>query len=148
MRVIIAGGRDYHEYKTLLEAINQAQFDITTVVSGGAKGVDALGEQYAIETNKTLHIYEADWERHGRAAGPLRNKKMAENADALIAIWDGKSRGTKNMIETAHKHNLLVFVKYTNDGSAMKYAGNTVAFATKVKIDFSKLIDKWIEEEK
>lgn len=111
MKVIIAGGRDYHNYDTLIDAIEEAQFDIKEVVSGGAKGVDALGERYAMEKNKTLHIYEADWERHGRAAGPLRNKKMAENADALIAIWDGKSKGTKNMIETAEKHNLLVFVK-------------------------------------
>ena len=96
---------------TLLEAIEEAQFDITEVVSGGAKGVDRLGEQYAMIRNIPLHIYEADWERNGRAAGPLRNKKMAENAEALIAIWDGVSRGTKNMIETAEKHGLLVYVK-------------------------------------
>lgn len=111
LRVIIAGGRDIHDYNLITEAIEECQFPIATVVSGGAKGVDALGEKYAIETNKTLHIYEADWERHGRAAGPIRNRKMAENADALIAIWDGKSRGTKNMIETATKLGLLVYVK-------------------------------------
>jgi hypothetical protein len=113
MRVIIAGSRDYNNYDTLLEAIEEAQFDITEVVSGGAKGVDRMGEEYAVILNKPLHIYEADWERHGRAAGPLRNKKMAENADALIALWDGKSRGTRNMIETAEKHGLLIYVKLT-----------------------------------
>ena len=111
MKVIIAGGRDYHNYDTLLEAIKESQFEISTVVSGGAKGVDALGERYAIETNRTLNIYAADWETHGRAAGPIRNRKMAENADALIALWDGQSRGTKNMIETATKKGLIVFVK-------------------------------------
>lgn len=111
LRVIIAGGRDIHDYNLIIEAIEECQFPIATVVSGGAKGVDALGEKYAIETNKTLHIYEADWEKHGRAAGPIRNRKMAENADALIAIWDGKSKGTKNMIETATKLGLLVYVK-------------------------------------
>lgn len=111
MNVIIAGGRDYHNYETLLEAIEEAQFEITTVVSGGAKGVDALGEQYAEEQDLNLKIFRADWETHGRAAGPIRNRKMAENADALIAVWDGKSRGTKNMIETAQKLGLLVYVK-------------------------------------
>jgi len=111
MKTIIAGGREIHDYQLVLDAIEEANLNITTVVSGGAKGVDALGEQYAMNMNLTLHIYEADWERHGRAAGPLRNRKMAENADALIAIWDGKSRGTKNMIETATKLGLVVYVK-------------------------------------
>lgn len=111
MKTIIAGGREIHDYDLVLEAISDANIDITTVVSGGAKGVDSLGEQYAEAMNIPLHIYKADWERHGRAAGPIRNRKMAENAEALIAIWDGKSRGTKNMIETAKKLGLLVFVK-------------------------------------
>ena len=61
--------------------------------------------------NLPLQIYRADWETHGRAAGPIRNRKMAENASALIALWDGASRGTKNMIETAQKKGLLVYVK-------------------------------------
>ena len=111
MRVIIAGGRDYHNYNTLLDAIVECNFNIQTVVSGGAKGVDALGERYAEGADVPLKIYRADWENNGRAAGPLRNQKMAENADALIALWDGKSRGTKNMIETATKMGLLVYVK-------------------------------------
>jgi len=111
LRVIIAGGRDIHDYNLVKEAIAECQFPIATVVSGGAKGVDAMGEQYAEEMNLKLNIYPADWETHGRAAGPIRNRKMAENADALIAIWDGKSRGTKNMIETAQKKGLLVYVK-------------------------------------
>lgn len=111
MKVIIAGSRDYDDYDVLLEAINEAQFDISTVVSGGARGVDALGERYASETNKALDIHKADWKAHGRGAGPVRNKKMAENADALIAIWDGQSPGTKNMIETATSKGLRVYVK-------------------------------------
>lgn len=111
MKVIIAGGRDYHNYDTVLEAIKESHFTISVVVSGGASGVDALGEQYALDRNIPLHIYIADWKRDGKAAGPLRNRKMAENADALIAVWDGKSKGTKNMIETAEKMGLYVYVK-------------------------------------
>lgn len=111
MRVIIAGCRHFTDYELVDMAIKESNLDITTVISGGAKGVDRLGEIYAESMNITLHVFEADWERHGRAAGPIRNRKMAENADALIAVWDGKSRGTKNMIETAKKLGLLVFVK-------------------------------------
>lgn len=115
MKVIIAGGRDYHNYDKLLTAIQNAQFEITTVISGGANGVDALGEQYAENMYLPLNVYHADWEQHGRAAGPIRNRKMAENADALIALWDGKSKGTKNMIETATKKGLLVYVERTDE---------------------------------
>ena len=111
MRVIIAGGRDYHNYNTLLDAVNECNFNIQSVVSGGATGVDALGERYAEAADVPLKRYLADWKNKGRAAGPLRNHMMAENADALIALWDGKSRGTKNMIETATKMGLLVYVK-------------------------------------
>jgi hypothetical protein len=114
MITIIAGGRDIHDYELLLDAIEEAPFDITTVVSGGAKGVDAMGERFAEDMNLSLKIFNADWQTHGRAAGPIRNRKMAENAEALIALWDGKSRGTKNMIETATKHGLLVYVKRTD----------------------------------
>lgn len=111
MRVIIAGGRNVHDYSKLLEAIDECQFPIATVVSGGAKGADAMGERYAEEMNLKLNLFYPDWDLHGRAAGPIRNRKMAENADALIALWDGQSRGTKNMIETAKKLGLLVYVK-------------------------------------
>ena len=110
-KVIIAGGRDIHDYQLVLDAIKEANFNITTVVSGGAPGIDKLGEQYATEMNLPLHIYFADWKKDGKAAGPIRNAKMADNADALIAIWDGASKGTKNMIETAAKKRLAVYVK-------------------------------------
>lgn len=108
MRVIIAGCRDIYDYDLLLEAIRTSNFNITTVISGGASGVDALGERYAQEMDIPLKVYKADWERYGKAAGPMRNKKMAEAADAVIAIWDGESRGTFNMMQTATKMGLAV----------------------------------------
>jgi hypothetical protein len=113
MKTIIAGGRDITDYQLVLDAIKESQFPISTVVCGGAKGVDSLGERYATEMNLQLNMFIPDWDTHGRAAGPIRNRKMAENAEALIAVWDGKSRGTKNMIETARKLGLLVYVKLT-----------------------------------
>lgn len=57
-----------------------------------------------------LTIFKADWDKHGKAAGFKRNTEMAKYADALIAFWDGKSKGTKHMIDTAKSHNLKVRV--------------------------------------
>lgn len=111
MKVIIAGCRDCWAWDKLLDAIEEAQFDIKTVLCGGASGVDRMGEHFATEMNIPVQYWLADWHTNGKAAGPIRNRKMAENADALIALWDGKSPGTKNMIETARKKGLKVYVK-------------------------------------
>ena len=115
MKVIIAGGRDFTDYELLKKACNfylKNTADIE-IVSGHAPGADALGEQYAKEKNLLLTIIPADWANFGKAAGPKRNEKMGEYADALIAFWDGKSRGTKNMIELATEKGLKVkVIKY------------------------------------
>lgn len=110
-KTIIAGGRDVHDYGLLLDAINECGWEISSVVSGGARGADALGEQYAKIRTLPVEKYLPDWTRDGRAAGPIRNRKMAENAEALIALWDGVSSGTKNMIATATQLGLKVHVK-------------------------------------
>lgn len=110
MKVIIAGSRDYHNYETVCQAIANSNFIIDVILSGGASGVDELGAKYALENDIPLETYPAEWHVHGKAAGPIRNRKMAENADALIAIWDGQSKGTKNMIETAMHYNLVIHV--------------------------------------
>lgn len=112
MKVIIAGSRCINDYEVLLEAIKNSEFYITEVISGGAIGVDALGERWARSNRKNLHIYKANWKEQGNSAGRIRNVKMAENADALIAIWDGVSPGTKHMIETATLFKLKVYVEH------------------------------------
>ena len=106
MKVIIAGSRDITNYNLLLKVIEKSKFEITEVVSGTARGVDKLGERYAEENNIPLKKFPADWNKYNKMAGYLRNKQMAEYADALIAIWDGESRGTKNMIDIAKKMKL------------------------------------------
>lgn len=107
MKVIIAGSRDFTNYQFLLDSIYKLDYsEWTEIVSGGAKGADALGEQFAQTHNLSLKVFPADWNKLGNAAGPIRNKQMAEYADALVAFWDGKSKGTKNMIETARKLGL------------------------------------------
>jgi len=115
MKAIIAGGRDYNNYaylKQQLDYFREHQFDakITEIVSGGARGVDSMGEQYAAENDIALKIFPADWKTHGKSAGPIRNRQMADYADILIAVWDGESKGTKNMIDTMHKLKKPVFV--------------------------------------
>lgn len=111
MKVIIAGGRDITDLGLVAEAIYNSEFRITEVVSGGARGVDAIGEMYSRSVlQKEPTIFPADWDKFGKAAGHVRNAEMAEYADALIAVWDGKSPGTKNMINTALAAGLKVYV--------------------------------------
>ena len=113
-RVIIAGCRDFNDYELLKEKcdyfLQDEEKEDVVIISGHASGADALGERYAQERGFQLETFPADWKAHGRAAGPIRNARMASAANALIAFWDGKSRGTKNMIETAKNHNLKVVV--------------------------------------
>lgn len=107
-KVIIAGGRDFDDYNLLVQTFNRVmRTKITThhviIVSGAARGADKLGERLARQLQLTVDSFPADWDKHGRAAGPIRNTQMAKHADALIAFWDKKSRGTKNMIDTMRK---------------------------------------------
>lgn len=88
-----------------------SSFKITEVVSGAAKGIDTAGEIWCASKGLPLTRFPADWRKHGRAAGPIRNRQMAEYADALILIWDGKSRGSANMLKTARDMGLLVHQK-------------------------------------
>lgn len=113
-RVIIAGGRLFDDYIYLKESMDyllQNINDEIIVVCGKARGADTLGEKYAKERGYVINYFPADWDRHGKAAGYIRNEEMAKNADALVAFWDGKSRGTKNMIELANQYGLRVRVK-------------------------------------
>lgn len=89
---------------------------MTEVVSGCAQGADAHGETVARSMGIPVSRFPADWKQYGKSAGIRRNAQMAEYADALIAVWDGESRGTKNMIELASARGLLVFVYRFNGG--------------------------------
>lgn len=110
MRVIIAGSRGIDDYASLCTAVQRSGFPITRILSGMARGVDALALRYAEENGLPLDAFPAQWSKWGRAAGYRRNVQMARNADALIAIWDGKSPGTRHMIDVAKARRLRVFV--------------------------------------
>lgn len=114
-KVIIAGGRDFENYNQLKEAcdfyLQNKRKEGVEIVSGGANGADKLGERYAKERGYPIKEFPADWTKYHKAAGPIRNRHMAEYANALIAFWDGGSRGTKNMIEEARERWLDVRVE-------------------------------------
>ena len=114
MKTIIAGSRDVDSPTIVADAVEASGFTVTEVVSGAARGVDTLGEQWAADNDILVLRFPADWKRYGRAAGPKRNEQMAEYAEALIAIWDGESRGTKHMIDYATKLGLVVYVHRTD----------------------------------
>jgi len=110
MKVIVAGSRSITSKPPVKLAIEKAPFRITELVSGGAKGVDQTAEQMHSDVITT--VFEADWDKYGDWAGPIRNQKMAAYADALIAVWDGESRGTENMIREAINHGLDIYVTH------------------------------------
>lgn len=113
-RVIVAGGRDFNNYAGLAASLDYLLKNINDeiqIVCGMARGADRLGEQYAKERGYKVIYMPADWDIDGRSAGFKRNIKMAEYADALVAFWDGKSSGTRHMIETAKSKGLDIRVK-------------------------------------
>ena len=121
MKVIVAGGRDFNDYKLLkstLDNFQQEYGNITEVVSGTAKGVDKLGEKYANENNIPIKRFVPDWQGLGKKAGHVRNRKMGdyakEHGGMLVAFWDKQSRGTKGMIDYATEIGLKnVVVHYS-----------------------------------
>ncbi len=105
-KVIVAGGREFNDYGLLCQACDRMlsqkhQTHDIVIISGTARGADTLGERYAQERGYAVERFPADWEHAGKSAGFIRNRQMADVADALIAFWDGNSRGTQNMIDLA-----------------------------------------------
>jgi len=113
MKVIVAGSRGIKKYEQVEKIIEKAIADglqITQIVSGGAKGVDTLGETWAVKKGVNIKRFPAEWDKYGISAGHIRNRQMGDYADALIAVWDGKSKGTKGMIDYATEKKLKVYV--------------------------------------
>jgi hypothetical protein len=106
MKVIIAGSRSIRDMAVLEEAIKLAGYEITEVVSGGAGGVDSLGEEWALNHRipcRRFTVEGFEWAR-GKDAGHKRNERMAIYGEALIAVWDGKSTGTSDMVRRMKAH--------------------------------------------
>lgn len=114
MKLIIAGKRDFNDKEFVYKEIDEYISVIgkpSEIIEGGASGVDSIAIEYGILHKIPIKTFFADWDTHGRAAGPIRNEQMAKyaskNGDGhLLAFWDGQSRGTKSMIEQAKKYKL------------------------------------------
>jgi|SRR6185295_4361602 len=116
MRTIIAGSRTITDPKVIEEAVAASGFIITEVVCGGAAGVDTLGKDWAVLRGIPVKMFPADWEAHGKAAGPIRNAEMAAYAEQAICIFDAQAenKGTNNMSKQARTAGKNVFNHITN----------------------------------
>lgn len=110
-RTIIAGSRVLG-YADVCEAMDKCGWEPSLVISGGANGVDLAGERWAVERSIPVQRFPAQWAKFGRQAGYKRNLEMADNADALVAVWTGKSPGTAHMIEIAKARRLHLYIHY------------------------------------
>ena len=120
MRVIIAGGRDFNSYSILNKVVSKIiNIKEDIIISGGARGADSLGADWALDHFVPLEVHPANWDRYGKSAGYIRNAEMGECADTLIAFWDGKSKGTLNMIKTMQVNGKPYYV--------YDYEGNEIA---------------------
>lgn len=114
-RTIIAGSRLVHSYEAVEQALDQCGWQPSLVLCGMARGVDTPGERWAQMHGIPVAHYPADWAGQGLSAGHNRNAEMAANADALVAIWNGRSPGTRNMIERARSDGLRVHIHMVQD---------------------------------
>lgn len=110
MKVLICGSRGINDGAVVAQAVAQSEMAPTHIVSGGARGVDTLARLYAQSNGIEFTEYVADWNKHGKRAGFLRNVTMVDVVDAVIAVWDGASRGTKHSIDYATSQGKQVFV--------------------------------------
>lgn len=113
MKPLIAGGRTFTNYSMLCNVVNQFKLNVSAIIEGGAQGADRLGRRYAEENNIPYITMHADWNKYGKRAGYIRNVEMAKalnpGTDLVLCFWDGKSKGTAHMIQTASQYGL-----YTN----------------------------------
>ncbi len=115
MKIIVAGSRTITDYEFIKNCVMTACNDLSPdesieIVSGTANGVDKIGEIIASNYRLKVHRFPADWNTHGKSAGYKRNQQMADFADALIAIWDGKSKGTQHMIDIMEKTGKQIWI--------------------------------------
>jgi len=114
-KIAVVGSRSFDNY-SLLRKYLLNYFHPFILISGGAQGADSLAESFAYSKNLKTKIYKAKWNKYGRSAGPIRNKKIVENADIIVAFWDGESKGTKMTIDYAKEKGKPVYVvMYPNE---------------------------------
>lgn len=110
--ILIAGSRDYYPIALIRHHVEvlKKQYENIRIISGGAKGVDACAEEVAENQKITFEKYPADWEKHGKKAGPLRNQRMTQDADIALFYWRNHSKGTANCIRAAMRNKCDIHV--------------------------------------
>jgi hypothetical protein len=113
LKVLVTGGRDYHDIKTIaawLDGIHD-DFQIRQVIEGGADGADRHAREWALRHGVKVITYVADWETYGRAAGVRRNTRMLEESEPDLVLAFPGGRGTADMVRKARKKKVdLVLV--------------------------------------
>ena len=112
MRIVVSGSRTINDVKAIERELAREFAVKDIVVTGGCRGVDQIAYDYARRMFCDTEVHEADWTKHGKAAGPIRNAEMMQDADLLIAFWDGISRGTRNAIDEARKLGVETHIHY------------------------------------
>ncbi len=104
-KIAVIGSRSFNNYELLKDTLDKYDYfdGIDFIISGGAKGADKLAERYAKENGIKIKIFKPEWGKYGKKAGIIRNKKIVEEADIVLAFWDGKSKGTEFTINYANK---------------------------------------------
>jgi hypothetical protein len=113
MQVAVIGSRGFNDYELVVRTLSN--LNITLLISGGAKGADSLGERYANENDIQTLIFKPDWEKHGKAAGMIRNTNIVDNSELIVAFWDQISKGTKDSIDKAKKLGKKIVVININN---------------------------------
>lgn len=110
MRVIVCGGRNYSDRMHLEECLDQlhASKSFTLLIAGGASGADSFAESWAKKRGVPCEVFAADWKRHGRAAGPIRNRRMLDEGKADMVVAFPGGRGTANMIAQARGRAVVI----------------------------------------
>lgn len=112
MRLAVVGSRSIVDFAVVLMAVQESGFnDISLIVSGGASGVDSLAEAYAKAKGLECRVFKPDWTKYGKRAGFVRNALIVNECDALVAVWDGKSKGTMHSVALAQERGIPVFIK-------------------------------------
>ncbi len=116
MKLAIVGSRGFDNYDVLVTWANGVFYmyhsDKKAVVSGGAKGADSLGYQYAKDNGLDYTLFAANWDKHGKSAGFRRNQQIVDACDMVLAFWDGKSKGTQDTINKAKKAKKPTVIVY------------------------------------
>ena len=112
IKLAIVGSRTFNNIREFLEIMNiiKSKYNITTIISGGARGADTFGSDYADRNKIQKIIFKAEWDKYGKSAGFRRNKDIIKNCDVCIAFWDGQSHGTKHDIDLCKEYNKKCFI--------------------------------------